>query len=64
MSSYWDRAGDFDAPRLPSFVPDQWYYRVAWAVLLVGVTVYVNAHAGGGGAGAGVGGHVVLGGGQ
>jgi hypothetical protein len=25
-------------------VPDKWYIRVAWAVLLLGVTLYVNFH--------------------
>jgi hypothetical protein len=29
-------------------VPDKWYVRVAWLVLLVGVTVYVNWHYGAG----------------
>ncbi len=43
--SYWDRVEwDLQVP----FVPDKWYYRVAWLVLIVCVTVYVNLHYGGG----------------
>lgn len=38
--SYWDNI-DWDAP-LRSFVPDKWYIRVAWAVLILGVTLYFN----------------------
>lgn len=48
--SYWDSV-DWDAPLLP-FVPDKWYVRVAWAVLLLGLTAYANWHYGGGGGGA------------
>eukprot|EP00775_Hariotina_reticulata_P010561 gene10561-10721_t len=50
--SYWDNL-DWDAPLLP-FVPDKWYYRVAWLVLIVGVTgkksscMAVSCSAGGG----------------
>jgi hypothetical protein len=44
--SYWDSV-DWDAP-LVGFVPDKWYVRVAWLVLIVGVTVYVNWHYGAG----------------
>jgi hypothetical protein len=33
---------NWDLPQAP-FIPDKWYVRVAWAVILVGVTVYVNA---------------------
>jgi hypothetical protein len=40
QSSYWDRV-DWGMP-LPSFVPDKWYYRVMWALLLGGLTVYAN----------------------
>jgi len=40
-SSYWDRAS-WELPPV-SFIPDKWYVRVAWAVLLVGVTIYANA---------------------
>jgi hypothetical protein len=38
--SYWDRVS-WDMP-LPAFVSDKWYYRVLWAALLVGLTVYAN----------------------
>ncbi len=41
--SYWDRV-DWDAPQSPLPLPDKWYVRVAWAVLLVGVTLYANTH--------------------
>jgi hypothetical protein len=46
--SYWDNL-DWDAPLLP-FIPDKWYYRVAWLVLIVGVTFYLNWHYGAGSA--------------
>ncbi|KAF8073247.1 hypothetical protein HT031_000908 [Scenedesmus sp. PABB004] len=49
--SYWDSV-DWDAP-LPRLGPDAWYVRVAWAVLAVGLTVYLNIHAAGGGAAGG-----------
>jgi hypothetical protein len=48
-TSYWDRV-NWDMP-LPSFVPDKWYYRVAWAALLLGLTVYANFKYGAGGGG-------------
>jgi hypothetical protein len=48
--NYWDNV-DWDAP-LQSFVPDKWYIRVAWAILLLGVTWYVNAYYGAAGAAA------------
>ncbi|WIA29826.1 hypothetical protein OEZ86_012297 [Tetradesmus obliquus] len=47
--SYWDSV-DWDAP-LNNIVPDKWYVRVAWVVLLVGMTVYANWQYGGGGSG-------------
>ena len=37
--TYWDKV-QWEA-KLP-FVPDRWYYRVLWAALLVGATVYAN----------------------
>lgn len=46
--SYWDSI-DWDAP-LRSFVPDKWYVRVAWLLLILGVTLYVNLHYGTAGA--------------
>jgi hypothetical protein len=42
--NYWDTV-DWDAP-LRSIVPDKWYVRVAWLLLIVGVAVYVNWHYG------------------
>lgn len=46
--NYWDTI-DWDAP-LRSIVPDKWYVRVAWLLLIVGVAVYVNWHYGTAGA--------------
>jgi hypothetical protein len=46
QTTYWDRV-NWDMP-LASLVPDKWYYRVAWAVLLLGLTVYANYRAGAG----------------
>lgn len=39
-SSYWDR--DWQAPNPLSIIPDKWYYRVMFASVLVGLTVYLN----------------------
>ena len=39
-SSYWDR--DWQAPNPMSLIPDKWYYRVLFASVLVGLTVYLN----------------------
>jgi hypothetical protein len=52
--SYWDSV-DWDAP-LVSFVPDKWYVRVAWLVLIVGVTVCINWQYGGGSSSSSLGG--------
>lgn len=42
--TYWDKA-DWSMP-LPEFYQLKWYYQVAWVVLLLAGTVYLNALAG------------------
>jgi hypothetical protein len=39
QTSYWDRVNwDLQLP----LMPDKWYVRVAWLLLLVGTALYVN----------------------
>jgi hypothetical protein len=47
--NYWDNV-DWEAPQL-TFLPDTWYVRVAAALILLGVTLYVNFTVGAGGGG-------------
>lgn len=42
-TSYWDRV-DWNMPT-PSFVPNKWYYQVAWAVVFAVLVVYANMYA-------------------
>lgn len=44
--SYWDRVS-LDAPNPLALLPDKWYVRVAFLVVVVGVTVYLNMVAAG-----------------
>ncbi|GIL70912.1 hypothetical protein Vretimale_3875 [Volvox reticuliferus] len=39
--TYWDRVS-LDAPDPLAMLPDRWYVRVAFAVVLLGATIYVN----------------------
>lgn len=42
--NYWDNV-DWEAPLLP-FLPDKWYVRVAWLVVIVGSALYLNFRCG------------------
>ncbi len=46
QESYWDRVS-LDAPNPLSLLPDKWYVRVAFLVVVLGVTVYLNMVAAG-----------------
>ncbi|GIL46714.1 hypothetical protein Vafri_3632 [Volvox africanus] len=39
--TYWDRVS-LDAPDPLAMLPDRWYVRVAFAVVLLGATIYIN----------------------
>lgn len=39
-TSYWDKATW--EMSTPSFIPDKWYLRVAWTVVILGTCIYLN----------------------
>ena len=43
-SSYWDRV-DFSLGPGPSFLPDEWYLKVAWATVAIIFVAFLNMQA-------------------